>query len=139
MISFVLDRGKVVHGLASTGFTGTTPHDTAAIDRLGFNSALIILNYSAGTSGTITPTFYDGATSSPADAVTLETAAAAINVASAGSTIMQVDLSGFNRYFKVTLTPALGGNTSNITATVILFDAVSDPGSGTAVTPLRKA
>ena len=147
MTTFFLDRFKSVLGYYPQSHAGTTAVTSAAIDRLGFRSAIVIVNYAATTSdpsaATLTFSAVDGADTSPATAVTFNATPAVINAkTTAGVYAYQIDLSGFNRYFKISMTPAFtGGTDPSIVAgmTVILCDAAVDPASGTAVTPLRKA
>ena len=146
MTTFFLDRIKSVLGYYPQAHSGTTAVTTAAIDRQGFRSAIVIVNSGATSSdpsvATLTLSAVDGSTSSPATAVTFNATPAVIDATAAKQTMYQIDLSGFNRYFKLSLTPAFtGGTTPAITAGVslILCDAAVDPASGTAVTPLRKA
>lgn len=138
MITFFLDRIKSVYGLASTTLTATTETSAAAVDRLGFNSALIIVKNGVSSGNTLTLKLYDGATSSPATAVSAEVTIPTVDCTAVGQTIYQVDLSGFNRYFKATVTP---GTATSVTFDVdyVLCDARVDPASGTAVVPVRKA
>ena len=137
-ISFQLDRMKSVYGLASTTLTAKTETSTAAVDRSGYNSALIIVKNGVSSGNSLVLKMYDGATSSPTDAITFNVSPSAIVTTAVGQTIFQVDLSGFNKYFKATITPA---ETTSVVfdVDIILCDAVKNPGSGTAVTPLRKA
>lgn len=137
--SFMVDRVKKVLGLAPADFTGTTPASTAVIDRTGFNTAFILVSNSAGTSGTLTLTFFEGTGSTAATAVTLNATPAVITADAAALSLYTLDLSGFNKNFKVTVTPALSTNHSYVSVDVLLADASIDPASGTAVTPLRKA
>lgn len=146
-MTFQLDRIKVVAGLCPTDMTSTTPASTTYIDRRGYNSALVCISNSAGTSGTLTQTFFDGATTSPTTAVTLDSTPAVLTIDEAGYNVYQIDLRGFNRYFKVTMTPALSSNHSYVSCDVILMDAEVNPASayssttgyGTAATILKKA
>jgi len=146
MLSFYVDRVLHKQGFAPSSFSGTTAVPTAAIDRLGFNTAFVIVDNAAAsgtpTAVTFTLTFLDGATDSPATAVTLASAPAAYSVLAAGCAMYTVDLTGFNRYFKAVLTPAFtGGTVPAVVAScaIVLADSRVDPASGTAVTPLRKA
>jgi hypothetical protein len=139
MTTFYLDRSKNVLGLAATDMTGTSAATTADIDRLGFDSAIVTVINTAGTSGTLTMTAVDGSTSSPATSVTFETTPAVLTIDAAGINTYQIDLTGFNRHFKLTFTPALSSNHSYVAVGVNLFDSRVDPATGTAVVPLRKA
>jgi hypothetical protein len=141
MVLFDVDKQKNVIGFANQSMTGTTAVSTAAINRQGYSSALIFVDNSAGTSGTLTLTFVEGATSSPVTPVALNATPAVINAATAQSNMYTVDLSGFNQYFEVTVTPALGANTSLVGCHIVLVDAILHPGAGTgnAVTPIAKA
>ena len=146
MISFYADRVLHKQGFVPTSFSGTTAVDTAAIDRLGFNTAFILIDNAAAsgtpTAVTFTLTFSDGATSSPATAVTLSAAPAAYSVLAAGCAMYTVDLSNFNRYFKATVTPAFTEGTEPAvvaSCALVLADSRVDPASGTAVIPLKKA
>lgn len=137
-IQFILDRVKSVYGLASTTLTATTETSAAAVDRTGFTAALIIVKNGVSSGNGLTLKLYDGPTSSPATAVTLNQTPVVIDTTAVGQTIYQVDLAGFNKYFKATVTPS--------TATSVTFDvdyvlvqANVDPASGTAVVPLAKA
>lgn len=145
--SFYLDRFKGLLGYYPQSHTGSTAVTTAAIDRLGFNSAIVTVNYAVSTSNpsvaTLTLSAVDGADTSPATAVTFNATPTVINAkTTAGAQTYQIDLSGFNRYFKISMTPGFTGGTSpDIVAgvSVLLVDAAIDPASGTAVTPLAKA
>lgn len=146
LASFFADRLKALLGFYPQSFTGTTAVDSAAIDRKGFNTAFVIVNNAAATGGpsaaTLTLTFSDGATSSPATAVTLNATPAVIDASAAACTMYTVDLSGFNRYFKATLTPAFTAGTAPADVagmSILLSDAQINPATGTAVTPLAKA
>ena len=146
MISFYADRVLHKQGFAPSSFSGTTAVETAAIDRLGFNTAFIIFDNAAAT-GTptavaITMTFADGATSSPATAVTFAVNPAVVNALAAGCVMYTFDLSNFNRYFKMVATPAFTDGTAPAVigaCAIILADSRVDPASGTAVVPLKKA
>ena len=145
-ITFMLDRVKAAGNIAPQSFSGTTAVSSSNVVRKGFGSAYVVVSNAAAsgtpTTATLTLSFVDGATTSPATAVTLVSSPAAIDCSAAGYNIYQVDLSGFNGNFKAVLTPAFtGGTTPAIVANavVILCDAAVDPASGTAVTPLRKA
>ena len=136
--SFSIDRMKSVAGLAPSAHTATTEVDAAAVDRTGFNTLFVLVDAGISTGNTLTLKAYDGATSSPATAVTLTSTPAVITNTAATQTLYQFDLSGFNKYFKMSITPS--------TATSVIFgveyllaDANIDPASGTAITPLAKA
>ena len=137
-ITFIGDRVKSVYGLASTTLTATTETSTAAVDRTGFNYALVIVKNGVSTGNTLVFKLYDGATSSPATAVTLDVASVAADCTAVGQTIYQVDLSGLNKYFKATITPSTATSVT-FDVDIVLCDARVDPASGTAVIPLRKA
>ena len=139
MTTFHLDRVKTILGFAATDMTGTSAATTANIARTGYNSAIVTVSNTAGTSGTLTMTAVDGATTSPATSVSFDVAPAVITLDEAGVTKYEIDLSGFNANFKLIFTPALSSNHSYVAVTVELWDAKIDPGSGTAITPLRKA
>ena len=147
MTTFFLDRFKSVLGYYPQSHSGTTAVTSAAIDRKGFRSAIVSVNYAATTSdpsvATLTLSAVDGADTSPATAVTFNATPTVIDAkTTANVQTYQIDLSGFNRYFKISMTPAFtGGTDPSIVAglSVILCDAAVDPASGTAVTPLRKA
>lgn len=139
LTTFIGDRVKAVLGMAPTDFTSTTSADTAAIQRHGYNTALILVSNSAGTSGTLTLTFFDGANSSPVTAVTFDTTPAVINAAAAGLNLYTVNLSGFNDYFKITVTPALSSNHSYVSVDVLLGDAYKDPAAASVATIYSKA
>jgi hypothetical protein len=136
--SFSIDRMKSVAGLAPAAHTATTEVDAAAVDRTGFNTLFVLVDAGISTGNTLTLKAYDGATSSPVTAVTFNATPAVITNTAATQTFYQIDLSGFNKYFKISITPS--------TATSVIFgveyllaDASIDPASGTAVTPLAKA
>jgi hypothetical protein len=136
--SFYIDRMKSVLGLAPIAYTATTEVSAAAVDRTGFNTLFVIVDAGISTGNTLTLKAYDGATSTPATAVTLNGTPAVITTTAATQTFYQFDISGFNKYFKISITPS--------TATSVIFgveyllaDASVDPASGTAVTPLAKA
>lgn len=103
-------RGIVSHLPAVT--SGSTPVVGAVIDRLGANGALarsmlIAVTNAVHTGGTVSLalTIQDGETNSPATAVTLSASLPAIDCATGQTTLYQLDLEGFGRYFKITSTP----------------------------------
>ena len=133
-----IDRVKSVLGLAPIAYTATTEVSAAAIDRTGFNTLFVIVDSGVSSGNGLTIKAYDGATSSPATAVTLTATPAVISNTAAAQTLYTFDLSGFNKYLEISVTPT--------TATSVIFgveyllaDASIDPASGTAVTPLAKA
>ena len=136
--TFMLDRVKDAYALASTTLTATTETSTAAIDHTGFGSAFIIVKNGVSSGNGRTLKLYDGATSSPATAVTLNATPAVIDTTAVGQTTYQVNLAGFNQYFKATVTPSTATSVT-FDVDILLCDARVDPASGTAVTPLRKA
>ncbi len=146
MVSFFLDRLLPKQGFVPQSLTDTAV-DTAAIDRTGFGSAVIKVSNAIGVdvaAGTIAVDIFEGASSSPATAVTLESAISDIDVTAAGYNYYFLDLSGMNKYFKVTVTPDLtateGGTASvDVAVDVILCDANADPASGSAKTIYRKS
>ena len=137
-ITFLLDRIKSVYGLASTTLTATTETSTAAVDRTGYGSALIIVKNGVSSGNGLTLKLYDGPTSSPATAVTLATTPVVIDTTAVGQTVYQVALAGFNKYFKATVTPSTATSVT-FDVDILLGDAQVDPASGTAVIPLAKA
>lgn len=146
MVTFILDRIKKAGYFAIQSLSGTTAASTSNIARAGFQSAIVLVENAAASgspsAATLTLSFVDGATTSPATAVTLESAPTAIDVTSAGYNMYQVDISGFNTNFKAVVTPAFTGGSSpavNASCVVLLTDAAVDPASGTGVVPLRKA
>ena len=135
-ISFNLDRCKGVIAIAAGAYT--TAQTGAVIDRTGYNSAILSLPAGASSGNTLTLTMFEGDGSTAATAVTLSATPAVVTTTAATFTTYQLDLSGMNKNIKFVVTP--GNSTSCAYAlSVLLFDARVDPGSGTAVTPLRKA
>jgi len=113
------------------------------IDRLGYDSAIVAVQYgiaSAGTVNTLTLSVVEGATTSPATAVTLSaTPVVPDSTAAAGIEYYNFDLRGMNRYIKFTVTPAAtGGGSTNAGATIILGDKNVGP-VPSAVTVFKKA
>jgi hypothetical protein len=140
MITWFLDRIKSVYALASTTLTATTETSTAAVARTGYTSALVIVKNGVSAGNTLTLKLYDGATSSPVTAVTLNGTPVVIDCTAVGQTLYQIDLNGFNAYFKATVTPSTSTSVT-FDVDILLVDAILDPGAGTgsAVTPLAKA
>jgi hypothetical protein len=143
-MSFILDRIKTGGAIAPQEFSGSTPATSANIVRGGAQSAIVIVSNAAATgspsAASLTLSFVDGPTTSPANAVTFETAPAAINALTAGVSIFNVDIRGFDTNFKVTATPAFtGGSSPKIVAdcVVLLTDVPVDPANG-ATTIYRK-
>ncbi len=126
----LLQRVRAVLAYAPKTTVTNTAVDSVVIDRLGSNgalarSALLLISNLAATVGTvtITPTLFDGATSSPATAVTLKTALPTHDCVADSVEAYQLDLEGFNRYFKVTFTPVPGSSgVSVFSASVVLGD-----------------
>lgn len=147
MKSEILQGARVVHGIpAGTTTSGNTPVDSAVINRLDSNngaiarSALIVLNHGAEEVGTVdlTPTLYEGSTSSPATLVTLASAMPLEAGDAVGTKMYQVDLSGLKQYFKVRVTPASGSSgVIDISLDVILCDIDINP-EATPATIYRK-
>jgi len=136
MISFNLDRYKGNAGITPAAYTSA--QSSAVIDRTGYNSAIVTLPAGISTGNTLTLTVLEGTGSTAATAVTLSATPAVVDTTGATYTTYQFDLSGMNKNIKFTVTP--GTSTSCVYGlSVLLFDARVDPGSGTAVTPLRKA
>jgi len=136
MITFNLDRCKGVAGIPAAAYT--TAQTSAVIDRTGYGSAIVTLLAGASSGNTLTLTMFDGDGSTAATAVTLNATPAVVTTTAATYTTYQFDLSGMNKNIKFVVTP--GNGTSCVYAlSALLGDASVDPGSGTAVTPLRKA
>jgi hypothetical protein len=138
MVTWIIDRIKDVYALASTTLTATTETSTAAVDHTGFRTALITVKNGVSSGNTLTFKMYEGATSSPTTAITFDATPATIDTTAVGQTTYQVDLSGFNKYFKATITPSAATSVT-FDANIILADDRVNPASGTAVVPLRKA
>jgi hypothetical protein len=126
-------------------YSGTTAKAGEVIDFKGYQSAILSVNYAAAsgspTAATLTVTMAEGATSSPATAVTFNTTPAAIDVTSAGITEYHIDLRPFLRYGKFTITPAFTAGTSPAclaSATIVLGDKNVEP-VPSAVTIYKKA
>lgn len=153
----LLQRVRGVHGKSPVASSGTTGVDSAAINRLGTNgamarSALIVITSKAATqsggttpsAATLTPTIYEGATSSPATLVTMKSALPAHDALADATSIYHVNLEGMNQYFKVTATPAVteggGGSAGTMTFSmaIILGDMDINP-EATAATVYEKA
>ena len=138
MITWIGDRIKSVYGLASTTLTATTETSTAAVDRTGYGYALIIVKNGVSSGNGLTIKIYEGATSSPATAVTLDSTPAVIDTTAVGQTIYQLKLDGINKYFKATVTPSTATSVT-FDVDIVLGDASVNPAGGTAATILRKA
>ena len=148
MVSFYIDRLLPKLGFIPTSLTDTAVA-SAAIDRTGFNTAVIKVCNNAGTdlaSGTLTITLTDGATNTAATAVTLATAIPAItlNATSGNFNYYYVDLSGINKYFKVVVTPDLTATEAGTVSVIVdvdvtLCDDRVNPASGKASTVYREA
>jgi len=126
-----------------TTYATTTARVGNAIDRSGYDSAIVILQYgiaSAGTVNTLTLSLNEGATNNPATAVTFNaTPAVPDSTAAAGIEIYHLDLRGMNKYIRFTCTPAAtGGGTTYAGLTIVLGDKNVGP-VPSAVTVLRKA
>ena len=139
LTTFIGDRIKGVLGVTSAAVTSTSAIATAIIDRLGFNTVILAVATGASSGNSVTVALFEGtASDTAATAVTLNGTPAVITTTAAAYTLYQFDVSGCQRYIKVTLTP---GTTTSlmIGANFILGDAVNNPGSGTAVSILAKA
>jgi hypothetical protein len=136
--SFYIDRMKSAIGLAAAAHTATTEVDSGYLDRKGFNTLFVLVNAGISTGNTLTLKLYDGATTSPATAVTLTGTPTVVDCTGATLTMYQFDLSGVNRYLKVSITAS---TSTSVTYAIdfLLADAANDPATGTAVTPLAKA
>lgn len=139
----MLQRVRGVQGIVAGVITsGSTPVNSAAIDRLGADgamarSALIILNHGAQKVGTVTlaPLIQEGETSSPVTPVTLKTLLpTAIACTAVGSSYFHVDLEGFARYFRVVVTPTpTASGVVDLSLDVVLGDMDLNPEASPAV------
>ena len=119
--------GLVIAPVASSA---DTPVVSAVIDRLGYNSLLVVINSAAATGGTVTltPSIVEGDSTSPVTAVTLNTTCAIHDCAAAGAELYQFDLEGMNRYIKITVTPVHGSSgTATFSCSAILGSPRLDP------------
>ncbi len=128
-LTFIGQRAYAKYGCVKYGGTVAITTTTATIDRLGFNSAILLVSITPTdvTSGTLTSVLYEGATSSPATAVTLSTTMVVTWASVTTNTIgaFFIDLTGINRYFKVITTAAF--STSSATSTISCSWLLCDP------------
>ncbi len=115
-------------------YSGTTAKAGEVIDCQGYQSAIVSINYAAASgtpsAASLTLSMVEGATSSPATAVTIAPAVSAIDCLTAGVTNYHFDLRPFKRYVKFTLTPAFtSGTTPGIVAaaTITMGDKNVEP------------
>lgn len=130
-------------GATPTSFGASTAVTSANIVKGTATGAIITVNHAAPTqtagagtpTGTLTLSFVDGPTTSPATAVTLTPTftAGAVDIAAAGINQFYINLEKFDANFKITTTAALtasgGGNTPLCLASVdvLLGDWAVEP------------
>ena len=130
----LLQQATVLKCVDPNSYSGTTAKAGAVIDTLGYQSAIVSVNYAAASgspsAATLTLSMVEGDTSSPATAVTIAPAVTAIDCLTAGTVNYQFDLRPFKRYVKFTLTPAFtSGTTPAIigAASIVLGDKNIEP------------
>jgi hypothetical protein len=139
----LLQNVTTLKAVALSALATTTAKAGETIDRLGYDSAILSIFWeavSAPGASTIVPTLAEGSTTSPATAVTLNTALATATATTVGGIDnYHLDLRGLDRYIKLTLTPAIaGGGTVLAGATITLGDKNVGP-VPSAVTIYKKA
>lgn len=130
----LLQQATVLKCVDANEYSGTTAKAGEVIDCKGYQSAIVAINNAAASgspsAATLTLSMAEGATNSPATAVTISPAVSAFSCLTAGLTMYQFDLRPFKRYVKFTLTPAFtGGSSPKILAgaTITLGDKNVEP------------
>lgn len=131
MMTFYGQRANAVLGVVATAGASSATTATAAIDRIGFKSAIIEVTVvaSAATGGSVQIGFTEGAATATTSAVTLSTSGPSIAAAASSCNIYFLDLTGFHRYFMVQLTRAFTATATadTVSCNVILADPDTDP------------
>lgn len=97
-------------------YSGSTAKVGEVLDFYGYSDAILSINNAAAsgtpTTATLIVTMVEGDTNSPATAVTFASVPAAFSCLTAGITNYHIDLRGFKRYGKFTVTPAFTDGSS---------------------------
>jgi len=115
----LIQQATVLKAVDINDYVGTTAKVGEVLDFYGYSDAILSINTAAATgtptSLTLTVTMLEGDTNSPATAVTFNSTPTVITSLTATITNYHIDLRGFKRYGKFTITPAfVDGSTPKI-------------------------
>lgn len=141
----LIQQATVLKAVDISEMSGTTAKVGEVLDFYGYSDAILTVTNAAST-GTptataVTVTMVEGDTNSPATSVTFSATPTVINALAANTTNYHIDLRGFKRYGKFTITPAFTDGTSPkvLTSGTITLGGKNVEPAPSAVTVYTKA